>query len=218
MDFLQGFLQGSSSFIFEKVESFGLWFVFFGSVLEEIISPIPSPTLLAAAATTFLREHQSFSLGLVSELLLIAALSAAGKTIGTLVFYYAGFYGGKGLVDRFGKYFGVNWQALMKFEKRFIKGSRDEIILVGLRAFPFAPTVLISLLTGVLRIPLFEFVWTSLVGFTIRATIFLILAWKMTDTYQVWSSGAKSGELIFSVVVVAVGLAVMFWFYHKHHK
>src|SRR3990172_7058854 len=110
MNLLQALLQGSSSFIFEKVEAFGLWFVFIGSILEEVISPIPSPTLLAAAATTFLREHQSFSFPLVSELLLIAALSAVGKTIGTLVFYYAGFYGGKGLVDRFGKYFWVNWQ------------------------------------------------------------------------------------------------------------
>ncbi len=153
------------------VQSMGWLGVFLGSVLEEIIPPIPS-TLTQLTYGAVLFSGADFSVGLLVRAVIIVGIPAAfGVLTGSLPFYLVSFYLGRPFIDRFGKWLGVSWSAIESLEKKFHKNHWDDIVFTGLRATPILPSIVLAVGAGVLRLPLKTYVIGTLLGTFIRAAI-----------------------------------------------
>lgn len=123
-------------------------FVFFGSLLEEIISPIPAYLVLAlAGSVAFTRGYGWLDLGV------LVVLAALGKTLGASVYYVVGDALEDLFARIFGKYFKTDVHAIEKFGQKFSGNHwKDGGMLFLLRAFPLTPTTPLSLACGVVKI------------------------------------------------------------------
>ena len=132
-------------------------FVFFGSVVEEIVSPIPSAFVMGTAGTVALFERHSFFFlaGLV-------LLGSFGKILGATFYYVIGDKLEDVLVRKFGPRFGITSEYIESIGKRF-SGShwKDGGLLFVLRCIPIVPTTPVSLACGIFKMDIRIF-WLAL--------------------------------------------------------
>lgn len=166
-------------------------FVFIGTVIEEIIAPIPTPVVLGTAGYLAHQAGQGWFF-----LFWLATVSSVGKTLVSVVFYFLGDKAEDFFVHRCGKFFGISPTDIQKAERWMNKGWWDEVVLVGLRIVPIVPTFAVSIVCGVLRVKMRTFIWTTFIGTLVRSFIILgvgalgtqyaVDAWKTTgsDLFQ----------------------------------
>ncbi len=205
------------TFIEHTLVPYGALGVFVGSVIEEIVAPVPSTLVLLASGFLFL-QASSFSLDYVSTLLFTVAFpAAAGMTIGSLVIYGIGYVSGKPALDRFGKYFGVSWTDVSAAQERFSGTVQDEITLVVLRSFPLVPNTVLNALCGLIRMPLPKYVLLSFVGFFIRALVLGFLGGQVGDVYDHYSGLFDSIEKYVLVGIIVVSVLVVLGLVVRNH-
>lgn len=157
--------------IIDWVQSLGWVGVFLGSVLEEIIPPIPS-TLTQLTYGAILFKGATLNAVLIGKAILWVGIPAAcGVLVGSLPFYAIGYFLGKPFIDRFGKWIGVSWDSIEELETKFHKNHWDDVIFTGLRAIPIIPSIVLSIGPGVLRLPLRTYIIGTLIGTFIRASV-----------------------------------------------
>lgn len=137
--------------------------VLIGSIVEEIIPPLPSPLIVIITKMSI--SPNSYTL---SYLMLITGIAVMGKTFGALILYVFGDKGEDIIIRRFGRILGVSHIGLEKIGKRFNGGWKDIIILFILRMLPFIPTTPVSLMCGVIKLNLKVFVISTLIGLFVR--------------------------------------------------
>jgi membrane protein DedA with SNARE-associated domain len=143
-------------------------FVFAGSIIEEIIAPIPSILITSIAGTLALTAGYGI-LGLV-WLSLIAAL---GKTIGCVVIYMVADKAEGLIVGRLGKYIGVSHEEVERMGTYFKGGMRDYAILILIRALPVLPSLPISVMAGVIKFPFMPHAVATYIGSFLRSVLFI---------------------------------------------
>lgn len=153
------------------VQSMGWIGVFMGSILEEIIPPIPSTlTQLTYGAILFKGTVISITF-FIKVIIMIGIPAAVGVLVGSLPFYAGAFFLGKPFIDRFGKWLGVSWSAVEELDKKFKKNKWDDVVFTGLRATPILPSIVLAVGAGVLRLPIRTYIIGTLIGTFIRASI-----------------------------------------------
>lgn len=183
--------------------------VFLGSIIEEIIAPIPS-TLVIMGTSFIILKGAVISLETVYSLFINVVLPASvGVTLGSLFIYGLAYYLGKELIDRWGKYLGVSWENIEKAQDKFEESSSDEIILFVVRALPVVPSVAVNVFSGFLRYNLKKFVIITFLGTLVRAFILGFLGWQFGSFYQTIATEISYLEEI-SVAVIVIGLIIYF--------
>ena len=165
------------------ISTYGAIGVFIAALTEEVIAPIPS-TLVAMIAVFFLIPAQSslLSAALVG-IIKVAIPMALGISLGSLLFYGVAYYGGKPLLEKYGRWFGLSWKNVGAAEKKFAKNRRGEVALFLMRATPFFPSVAISTFAGLIRYPVKRFFIISLLGSATRSLIVALIGWQLRDAY-----------------------------------
>jgi membrane protein DedA with SNARE-associated domain len=153
------------------IQSIGWMGVFLGSVLEEIFPPIPSTLTQLTYGALLLGDIPISGTLIVKSLLLVGLPAAVGVLVGSLPFYAIGYFFGKPFIERWGKWLGVRWEAILKLEQRFKQNAWDDIIFTGLRAIPLIPSIVLSIGPGVLRLPFRTYALGTFIGTFIRASI-----------------------------------------------
>lgn len=184
-------------------------FVLVGSVLEEIIAPIPAPLVMSLAGYLAHQRGQSWIF-----LIFLALLGAIGKTVASCVFYLLGNKAEGIIVSKWGRVLGLERQHLDRATQILNKKWWDEAALVFLRVLPIIPTFIVSLGCGVLRVPLRAFIWTTMLGSFIR-NLFMIWLGVTGTAYvqQFWQDGgaemAERPLFIFSTLTgLVIGCAI----------
>ena len=139
--------------------------VFFMMALESACIPLPSEVILPFAGILVAQGTLSFSAAL--------AWALAGQIAGSVVAYYAGRYGGRAFILRYGKYILLRRKELDLAERWFARYG--EITAFVTRLLPGIRTF-ISLPAGIARMPLWRFLLYSLLGalpWTARSAAFL---------------------------------------------
>lgn len=132
--------------------------VFLGSLLEEIIAPIPS-TIVIIGSSFFIMGADPLNLeGFIKLLLYVSIPASLGLTLGSLFLYIIGYYLGKPFILKWGKYLGLSWEAVEKTNKKFAESKSDDMLLFSLRALPIVPSVVISTLCGFIRFNLKDYI------------------------------------------------------------
>lgn len=182
---LIGFLQAN-------ILPLGIFGVFLASVIEEVIAPIPSALIITMSG--FLFVSGDWSLSTMFALIFRVAIPAAlGVTIGSYTVYFIARYGGKILIERWGKYIGLYWSDIERLQNYFSGTKRDDWIIGGARALPFFPSVAISAFCGVIQMNPVKYFFISFIGVFFRGIILGIVGWQVGNVY------VKYAELISSI-------------------
>lgn len=181
-------------------------FITLGSYLEEIVGPVPPFVVVTTAGA--LAQVRDFGPFAIATLLLLAA---AGKTLGAYTFYYLGDKFEDMVVGRWGNRLGINHTDVEKFGQRFGKvWYRDFAILFLLRVIPFAPTLIVSLASGAIKLPQWLYLSATYVGYSIKDAFYLGAGYYGVRHLGILPPWAKWAAVL---VVVAI---VLYPFVHKH--
>ncbi len=160
--------------------------------LESMIAPVPSEAVMPFVG--FLVADGSWNLWWA-----IGATSL-GSLIGSLLSYYMGYYGGKPVVLKVGRYLLLNPHDLVITERFFNRRGGLLTVLVS----RFVPVVrhLISIPAGIGRMPLVPFLAVTLVGATLWNTFLLICGMKLREHWQVVQTYSHQIDVVVGVLLL----------------
>ena len=168
--------------------------VFLFGVLQAACIPIPSEITFGFAGVLAYQGHLSFA-----QVIIIGTVA---EMIGSYISYAVGWFGGRPLVHKLGRYVLVTEADLDRAE-RFLAGRGAWAVSVGrilpvIRAFT-------SIVAGLVRIPPVRFGVLSLIGTVIYVTALTSIGYGLGSAWRSISHGlAVAGYVILAVLVVAV--------------
>lgn len=188
------------------IQSAGGLGVFIASIVEELISLIPSSMVQMGAGVFLLGGHTVTISTVVKLIIQVSVPAALGVTIGSLPYvWFARKYGIR-LVDQYGKWIGVSVSDIKNLEERLAKTSWDDILFVLMRAFPVIPSVALAIYGGMIEMSWWRYSLLSFIGVFIRATGLGVIGWFFGNRIDTISSGVGLFENIgFIVMVLLIG-------------
>jgi membrane protein DedA with SNARE-associated domain len=170
--------------------------------LESMIFPLPSEAVMPFVGFKVADGEWNLWLAIIA--------TSIGSMTGSLLSYAIGFYGGKPLVLKVGKYLLLNQRDLERTEAFFHRKSGAMTIFIG----RFVPVVrhFISIPAGTGKMALLPFCIATLSGATIWNTFLLFVGKKLRDH---WNIVQKYSHQVDIVVVAILALIVVWWFFHR---
>lgn len=197
------------------VVSYGPWAVFGGSILEQVVTPIPS-SLVVLGASFFIMKGNAISLGSLETMILTITLPAAlGVTLGSLLYYGISYKVGIHFVERAGKYLGVTVEDLERVGKRVKESRYESLFLFAARCVPVIPSIAISLFCGMIRYNPRNYMIITFFGAMVQASILGIIGWQFGNFYLTISEGLS---FIDNIILVILILAVVYFIIKNKRK
>ncbi|MGH2382286.1 MAG: DedA family protein [Candidatus Limnocylindria bacterium] len=186
--------------------------------LETIVAPIPSEVILPMAGW---KVSQSVADPSVVEPLtrlpwnvpLAVALATVGSVAGALVGYAIGAWGGRPILDRYGRYVGIVASDLDRADRWFERWGSWAVFLG--RMVPLVRTF-VSYPAGIARMPLGRFLLFSTLGSLPWNAALIYAGLVVGDNYPEISAAMKPYEYV--IYAVVIGLVVVFvgrWWWSK---
>lgn len=166
--------------------------------LESMIAPVPSEAVMPFVG--FLVTDGKWNLWLA---LLATSL---GSLAGSLASYWMGYYGGKPLVLKVGKYLLLNRHDLELTERYF--NRKQGLYTVFLARFIPVIRHFISIPAGMGKMPLVPFMLVSLVGATLWNGFLLYLGMRLREHWTVVQKYSHQVDIVI-VVLAVIGIG---WF------
>ena len=188
-------------------------FAFLGSVIEEILAPIPSPMVMTLAGSIAKSQNQTFW-----YLIYISIFASFGKTIMSYVYYVIGDKAEDLLLSKFGKYIGISHKEVEQMGKHFNGSIRDDLIILVFRIVPILPTAVVSVVCGTVKMNLFTYLRATFIGFIFRSLIFLYIGYAGIATYQELSEGSSFTDVIKYVALILLLASPFVYVYYKKYK
>lgn len=184
-----------------------------GGFIEEVIAPIPSPFIMAAAGSAAFAQNKGMAM-----LVWLAFLGSVGKTLGSWIIYFIADKMEDFFVGKFGRFFGVSHKEVEAIGKYFKGGWKDLLILFSLRALPIVPSAPVSVVGGIIKVPLQTYLTATLLGNFVRNFVYIYLGFAGVSTYESVLHGFQSSESIIQIVIFIVLVAVVGWVYSHRGK
>lgn len=202
-------------FTLQMYDAVGYVGVAIAVALETIVAPVPSEIILPMAGWKVSQSAADPSVlepltGLPWNLPLAVGLATAGSLVGAVVGYYIGAWGGRPLLDRYGRYVGIGADDLDRADRWFDRWG-GWAVFFG-RMVPLVRTF-VSYPAGISRMPLPRFLLFTTLG-SVPWNLGLIYAgFLVGENYPVIEETIKPYEyLIYAVVIALVVVqAVRFW-------
>lgn len=171
---------------------------FFLMALESMIAPVPSEAVMPFVGFLVADGKWSLWLALLS--------TSLGSLVGSLLSYGMGYYGGKPLVLKVGKYLLLNRHDLEMTERYFSK--RQGILTVFIARFIPVVRHFISIPAGMGKMRLLPFMAVTVIGATLWNGFLLVLGMRLREHWTVVQKYSHQVDIVI-VVVVVIGLG---WF------
>lgn len=147
--------------------------IFFFALINELIGVIPY-ALILSGQLIFITD--TLSVGMLAKLLVFVALPVGlGSTLGSLLLYYISYFGGKAAVLKYQRFLRFTWEDVEKISGRFSGAWYDEVIFLLIRSIPVVPSFPLTIVAGFFRMHFLPYFVLTVVGFTIRMMITLIV-------------------------------------------
>jgi membrane protein DedA with SNARE-associated domain len=201
------------------VVPWGMAGVFVGSVLEEIIAPIPSlfmqltyGFLLYANTPTTLETVLRF-------FVTMPVFAALGVVVGSLPYFLLSKYIGVRFIKRFGRFLGLGSDPYAKIQDFLDKQTFDEKFLVFGRLIPMVPSIIIAILPGFFGVSVRNYVIFSFIGAYIRCAALGFIGWQLGRSYLVYVDKIHQTQNIWGpVVLFSILLFVLLYLKNKSKK
>lgn len=166
--------------------------------LESMIAPVPSEAVMPFVG--FLVADGKWNLWLA---LLATSL---GSLVGSLASYWMGYYGGKPLVLKVGKYLLLNRHDLELTERYFNQRQGIFTVFIG----RFIPVIrhFISIPAGMGKMPLVPFMLVSVIGATMWNGFLLYCGMRLREH---WTVVQKYSHQV-DIVIVVLAIVGIIWF------
>ena len=190
-----------SSFIVHIISTMGYFGITVLMALESACIPVPSEIIMPFSG--YLVWTGRFIL------ISVVIWGTIGNLIGSTIAYFVGFYGGRPLIEKYGKYILISSHELEWAEAWFKKYGGASVFFS--RLLPAVRTF-ISLPAGVAKMPFWKFCFYTALG---------SLPWSFLLAYIgiLLGENWKSIEVYFRkfdwLVIILVGLFIGWWIYHK---
>jgi membrane protein DedA with SNARE-associated domain len=143
------------------------------------------------------------------SIVVVIVLAASGEILGSLAGYLIGYFGGRPLVDRFGKYVLLTHKDLDRAEAWFDRHG-EPLVLFG-RFIPLLRSF-VSFAAGLAEMAFAKFLLFTAIGCALWSTALALLGYSLGHSYD---SVQKSFSYAGYVVAVGAVIAVAFLFYHR---
>jgi membrane protein DedA with SNARE-associated domain len=200
--------MGITQFLAEHITVFinqtGYITVFICMVMESMVFPIPSEAVMPFAGF-LVAEHRFTFAGVI-------IISTLASITGSLVSYAMGYYGGKPIVKKFGRYLLLDEEELA-FTERFFHTYGDATIFIS----RFIPVVrhLISIPAGVGRMKLWKFCLFTFLGAGLWNSFLTVCGFYLR---QNWGTVMKYSHIVDIVVVAFLALLIILYVYRHIRK
>ncbi len=200
MELITEFLTELVVVVTSYVASWGYWGVGVLMAFESCNIPIPSEIILPFGGYLVSTGQLKF---------FPAALAGAvGGTVGSVVSYYIGLFGGRPLLLRYGKYIGLTSGILHRAEDWLLRYGEATAffsrLLPGIRTF-------ISLPVGAARIRMIPFIVYTFLGSLIWALLLTYCGFLLGDNWEIIRTWFHSIDLI----LLGAILLLVLWFFWK---
>ncbi len=203
-------------FFQSSVVAHGSIAIFLIGIAEDILFFIPSSLVFMGAGFVLVSRHVPWWEAIGIAMGKVGLPATLGVTFGAIFVYGAVYKLGKPVVVRYGKYLGVAWRDIERFQDKWMKGYSDEVILFIARALPIFPLSVASIASGLVRMPWREFMSITLVGVFFRATLSAFIGWKVGKAYEAFAAQFKvAEEIVLGLLLVAL---IVFWYRHRKQR
>lgn len=201
----------------EMIRDWSLWAIdhggYFGAAvmmaLESMIAPVPSEVVMPPLGMAL---HPDAPTQFHPTLTLAILATSIGSLAGSLISYYLGYFGGKPLVMKVGRYLLLN-EAHLDLTHRWFERHGSSTVFVC----RFIPVVrhFISIPAGMARMNLLKFCLYTVVGATIWNSFLLWVGYTMQAN---WNDIMNYRGPIDAVVVVALVAVAVIWVWMHRRK
>jgi membrane protein DedA with SNARE-associated domain len=186
-----------SNFVLDLIGNFGYFGMFLGMVLEAVIIVIPSELILATggilASQGIFTFWGAFLIGLL------------GSVFCAIVIYLMGYFGGRPFIKKYGKYFFMKEEDILKSDSWFNKYGMLSALIA--RNFPIVRT-LISLPIGITKQPFIKFIVYTTIGSIPWTLAFVYVGYSLGENWIILSTYV--GYLKTPIRIILVLLLLMF--------
>lgn len=181
-------------------------FAFIGSIIDEIIAIVPSPLVPTTLGVLASEQNRVFT-----YLFLLALTGTIGKTLATLITYWvADKIEDLLATSKIGKVLGLDHEEIEKYGHYFNGSSRDEIIMIVLRALPFIPTLPVSVIAGLIKLNIATYIFSTFVGTYFRFMFYLIIFYGGSQKYQGLMEVLDTTD---TIITLTIGMTVFGWLF-----
>ena len=201
-------------FVLQMYDAVGYVGVALAVALETIVAPIPSEVILPMAGWKVSQSAADASVlepltGLAWNLPLAVAFATAGSVGGAIVGYAIGAWGGRPILDRWGRYVGIGAVDLDRADRWFERWGNWAVFLG--RMVPLVRTF-VSYPAGISRMPIGRFLLFSTLGSLPWNLALIYAGFVVGDNYEAISAAMKPYEyVIYAVVIALIVLLVVRW-------
>lgn len=191
-----------------------LWFSFFGSLVEEIVSPIPSPLVMTTVGSS-LAARDGYIWHLVIGTIFLATV---GKVIGYWAIYVLADKIEDVVMRRLGKKIGVSHEQIENVGKLFSRTWRDDVFIFIVRFLPIMPSAPITVTAGVFKLPLARFLIASFLGTWMRNAMYLTVGYVGIEAFTGLIAGYESTKVFIQIAVGLFLVSIIFWAVRQRRK
>lgn len=173
--------------------------------IESACIPLPSELIMPLAGWMLIKQQ---SLGAIHTLV-AGAYGALGCTIGSIIAYGVGMWGGRPFLDKYGKYILISRHDLDLADRWFYR-SGSWVIFVS-RLLPVVRTF-ISLPAGIARMHFIKFLVYTFVGSFIWSTGFAYGGYKLGEHWEQIRTAMRPFDPLFGVLIIAL----IAWYIYRH--
>ena len=175
--------------------------------IESAAIPLPSELIMPLAGWKLIEAK-----GRGVEWVLLAGLfGAIGNVIGSWIAYAVGYYGGRPMAEKYGKYILVSRHDLDLADRFFAKWGNWAVF--GSRLLPVVRTF-ISVPAGISRMPIWQFTVYTFVGAFLWSVGLAYGGYKLGQNYEDLRSAMRPLDYpIAAIIVIAV-----IWYVYRHVK
>ncbi|MEO5986094.1 MAG: DedA family protein [Candidatus Limnocylindria bacterium] len=186
--------------------------------LETIVAPIPSEVILPMAGWKVSQSAADASVlepltGLPWNIPLAVLLATVGSVVGAVVGYYIGAWGGRPLLDRYGRYVGIGAEDLDRADRWFDRWGTWAVFFG--RMVPLVRTF-VSYPAGISHMPMGRFLLYSTLGSLPWNAALIYAGFVVGENYDQIEAAIKPFEyVIYAVVLAIVAIVVIRWLLGK---
>ena len=176
--------------------------IFLLMAVESSFIPFPSEIVLVPAGYLASQGQMSLSYIMLSAL--------GGSLVGAFINYYLALTLGRKILQKYGKYFFISENALIRMEEYFNKHGHISTftgrLIPGIRQ-------LISIPAGLAKMNIVEFSFFTALGAGIWALILTLLGYFIGDNQELINTYLK--EITIAVFILIIGIGYVYYRYQK---
>lgn len=189
------------NFVVSTVDKFGYFGIFALMVMESATLPVPSEVILPLAGYLVFLGQMDFWLAVV--------IASIGSLVGTLIDYSIGYYLGRSVILRYGKYVRLNEKHLSTSEKWFDRFGEITVLLA--RFVPLIRT-LVAFPAGIAEMKMWKFISFSLLGIFIWDAILIYLGVVAgQNSSRIISTLSNDFTLVEIVAILVAAISIASW-------